>query len=111
MCVRSLSERLHAEAVNSGVLSLKKEQVSRVRGDMYDSIQRTLRLARWRTNVRGGPNPIRMAMQNYFAWSVEGTEWKMVDDCVSLKLQLEQMDWTWTQEDAEFLQAENPQRY
>ncbi len=105
-CERSLSERLQNEAVNSGVLSLKKEAVCNVYDDMYDSIERTLRLTRWRTNARGGPNPIRVAMQSYFAWSTEGSTWNMVADCVSAKFEIEQIDRPWTGEDAAFLQTE-----
>lgn len=104
VCERNLSERLHKEAVTSGVLSLKKETVKYVFDDMSDFIQRTLRLARWRTNARGAPNPIRTG--HGFMWSVDGSEWKMVADSISLRIKFGYSTRTWSKEDAEFLQTE-----
>jgi hypothetical protein len=106
MCERNLSERLNSEASSSGVLSIKKEAVRAVRDDMYDFIQRTLRLARWRTNSRGGPNPIRMATANHFVWSVDGSDWKNVADSIFVKVTWSSPDPTWSKEDAEFIQTE-----
>ncbi len=106
VCERTLTERLNSEAVASGVLSRNKEAVSKVFDDMTDTIQRTLRLARWRTNIRSGPNPIRSAIPNYFAWSVDGSDWKMVADSVSLKIKFLYSTHNWSKEDAEFLQSE-----
>jgi hypothetical protein len=106
VCERKLSERLHSEALSSGILSRKKEAVGKVFDDMYDFIQRTLRLARWRTNIRGGPNPIRMGTTNYFVWSVDGSHWEMVSDSVSLKIKFLHGTNKWSKEDADFLQAE-----
>ena len=77
ICERELTERLHKEAVDSGVLSRNKEAVHKVYDDMVDAVQRTLRLARWKTNAIGGPNPIRMATTNYFVWSVDGSDLKV----------------------------------
>jgi hypothetical protein len=105
-CDRKLSERLHGEALSSGILSIKKAVVREVYDDMFDFIGRTLRLARWRTNRRGGPNPIRMATPNGFAWSVNRTEWKMVADSLSLKVKFGQSAHKWSTEDALFLQSE-----
>jgi hypothetical protein len=66
LCELNLTERLHNEAVNSGVLSRNKEAVQKIFDDMNDAIQRTVRLTRWKTNAIGGPNTIRMGTPNYF---------------------------------------------
>jgi hypothetical protein len=58
--LRELTERLHKEAVDLGVLSRNKEAVHKVYDDVVDAVQRTLRLARSKTNAIGGPDPIRM---------------------------------------------------
>jgi hypothetical protein len=63
-CERSLTERLHNEAVSSGVLCRKKEAVQKIFDDMDDAIQRTVRLARWKTYAIGGPYTIRMRTVN-----------------------------------------------
>jgi hypothetical protein len=105
-CGRNLSDRLSNEAAASGVLSLNKEAVKQVREDMEDLIQRTLRLARWKTNAIGGPNPIRMAPRNHFVWSADGSDWKMVADSISATLRISQIDRRWSKEDGEFLQTE-----
>lgn len=106
VCERNLTERLHNEALSSGVLSRNKEAVLRVYEDMHDCIQRTLRLARWRTNIRSGPNPIRSGTPNYFAWSVDGSDWKMVANSVFPKIRFLYSTHKWSKEDAEFLQTE-----
>jgi hypothetical protein len=105
-CQRELTERLHKEAVDSGVLSRNKEAVQRVYDDMVDAAQRTLRLARWKTNAVGGPNPIRSTTVEYFVWSIDGSNWKRVSDAVFGKLTLSQIDRDWTSFDAKFLQTE-----
>jgi hypothetical protein len=106
VCERKLVERLHSDAVSSGTLSLNKEAVRQVFNDMTDAIQRTLRLARWKTNAIGGPNPIRVGTVNYFVWSTDGSNWKLVADSIFLKVELHQLDRTWSSADTEFLQAE-----
>ena len=108
VCERNLAERLHNDAVNSRVLSRKKEAVQKIFDDMNDAIQRTVRLARWKTNAIGGPNTIRMRTVNYFVWSVDGSTWKSVADSVTLTtgIDLTQIDRFWSRADAEFLQAE-----
>lgn len=107
VCERNLAERLHDEAVSSGVLSRNKGAVQEIFDDMADAIQRTLRLARWRANAIGGPNPIRMATVNYFVWSTDGSNWKPVADSAfsTLRFQIP-TDRTWSRADAEFLQSE-----
>jgi hypothetical protein len=105
-CERELTEKLHKEAVDSGVLSLNKEAVHKVYDDMTDAVQRTLRLTRWKTNAIGGPNPIRSTTAEYFVWSVDGSKWKRVSDAVFGKLTIHQIDRRWTNADAEFLQTE-----
>jgi hypothetical protein len=105
-CDRKLTERLHTEALSTGILSFKKPAVREVYDDMFDFIGRTLRLARWRTNRRGGPNPIRMATPNSFAWSVDGADWKMVADSISLKIKFLHSTHKWSTDDAQFLQTE-----
>jgi hypothetical protein len=97
---------LNDEAANMGVLSINKDAVSKVYDDLNDIIQRTLRLARWRVNSRGGPNPIRSAPRNHFVWSSDGSVWKRVADCISLKLKYLHSSHPWTEEDADFLQEE-----
>jgi hypothetical protein len=106
LCERTLSDRLHNEATNSGILSLEKGAVKKAYDDMNDCIQRTLRLVRWRGHARGRPNPIRSAVPNYFVWSVDGLEWKMVADCVSITIKFLYSSRPWFKEDAEFLQTE-----
>jgi hypothetical protein len=106
LCQRSLPERLYNEAVSTGILSQKKEAVNLVYDDMTDFIQRTLRLARWRTNIRGGPNPIRSAVPLFFVWSVDRSNWKMVADSVSLRIKFLHSTHNWSKEDTDFLQTE-----
>jgi len=77
-CERALSERLQHEAETSGLLSINKEAVPQVYDEMYDCVTCTLRLIRWGTGAAGGPNPIRTATPNYFVWSFDGTNWKLV---------------------------------
>lgn len=107
-CERSLAETLHNEAVSSGVLSRNKEAVQKIFDEMQDAIQRTVRLARWKTNAIGGPSTIRMGTQNYFVWSVDGSHWKLVADSIfaTIDFTLTQLDRYWSSADAEFLQAE-----
>jgi hypothetical protein len=105
-CERSLSDRLQAETLASGTLSLRKEAVKKVYDEMSDLIQRTLRLARWRTNSRGGPNPIRSAVPSYFVWSADGSNWKMVADSISARIRLVANSRIWSKDDAEFVQTE-----
>jgi hypothetical protein len=105
-CERSLSERLHSEAVSSGNLSIRKEAVRKVHDEMADLIQRALRLARWRTDRRGAPNPIRSSVPNYFVWSANGSDWKMVADCISTRIKFLYSTCPWSKDDADFLQTE-----
>jgi intracellular sulfur oxidation DsrE/DsrF family protein len=108
VCERSLTERLHNEAVSSGVLSRNKEAVQKVFDEMQGAIQRAVRLARWKTNAIGGPNTIRMGTPNYFVWSEDGSNWKLVADSIShiIGFTLTQLDRHWSSADAEFLQVE-----
>jgi hypothetical protein len=106
ICVRDLPERLQNEALTSGALSLRKEAVQKAHDDMWDLIQRTLRLARWRGNTRGGPNPIRSGVPNSFVWFVDGSNWKMVSDYMSIRIKFLSSTHNWSKDDAEFLQAE-----
>jgi hypothetical protein len=106
LCERGLSERLYSEAVSSEILSRNKAAVKQVFDDMNDLIQRALRLARWKTNIQGGPNPIRSAVPNYFVWSVDGLDWKMVADSISVGIKFLYSLHHWSKEDAEFLQTE-----
>jgi hypothetical protein len=107
-CERTLAERLHNEAVSSGVLSRNKEAVHKIFDEMQDAIQRTVRLARWKTNAIGGPNTIRMGTPNYFVWSVDGSNWKLVADSIfaAVGFTFNQLDRHWSSADADFLQAE-----
>ena len=107
-CERPLAERLHNAAVSSGVLSRNKEAVHKIFDEMQDAIQRTVRLARWKTNATGGPNTIRMGTPKYFVWSVDGSNWKLVADSIfaALGFTLNQLDRPWSSADAEFLQTE-----
>lgn len=106
LCQRSLSERLYNETVSTGILSQKKEAVKQIFDDMTDFLQRTLRLARWRTNIQGGPNPIRSGVPDFFVWSVNGSNWKMVTDSISLRVKFLHSTRNWSKEDAGFLQTE-----
>jgi hypothetical protein len=105
-CHRALADRLREEAINSGILSRNKEAVQKVFDDMVDAIQRTVRLARWKTNAIGGPDPIRMGTVNHFVWSVDGSNWKQVADSIFMKVELHQIDRTWSSSETDFLQAE-----
>ncbi len=105
-CERALSNRLQGEAFATGSLSIRKEAVNEVQEEMYDLIQRTLRLARWRTNSRGGPNPIRAGTQNFFAWSADGSNWKPVADNISARIRFLCSTRNWSKEDSEFVQTE-----
>ena len=107
-CERSLAERLHNEAVSSGVLSQKKEAIQKIFDEMQDTIQRTVRLARWKTNAIGGPYTIRMGTPNHFVWSVDGSDWKLVADSIfgALGLTMTQLDRHWSSADKEFLQTQ-----
>jgi hypothetical protein len=106
VCEVDLAERLHNEAVSSGVLSRNREAVQKIFEDMNDAIQRTVRLVRWKTYAIGGPNTIRT--QNYCEWSVDGSNWKFVADSLLLTtgFSIIQLDRHWSIADAEFLQAE-----
>ena len=106
LCERKLTERLHNEAVNSGVLSRNKEAVQKIFDDMNDAIQRAVRLARWKTDAIGGPNTIRTV--NHFEWSVDGSNWKLVPDSIfaTIGSTLTQLTRSWSSADAEFLQTE-----
>jgi len=86
-CARKLSDRLEEEARNTGNLSIKKESVDEVHDEMYRFIARTLRLIRWRTNLSGGHDPIRLFLG--FAWSLDSVDWKEVLDTVHLELSVD----------------------
>lgn len=105
-CERELTKRLHEEAIATGILSRNKEAVKTVYDEMYSLILRTLRLARWRTNSSGGPNPIRMGTVNYFTWSLDGSEWKFVADSMSLRITMLPNPEGWTSEAEEFVRTE-----
>lgn len=105
-CDRILTERLQQEAETSGVLSFKKEAVRQVYEEMYDCVIRTLRLLRWRTGSMGAPNPIRMGTVDYFVWSVDGTNWKLVADSINavLRFKISQLGSSPSTEDMDFIQ-------
>jgi hypothetical protein len=104
-CEREMTERLYAEAVSSGQLSVKKGAVRAVNLEMYNHLVRTMRLIRWRVNSEGRPNPIRGGIQDGFRWSLDGNEWRPVSDCVYVSLSLH-VHSQWTLEAEEFLGAE-----
>lgn len=103
-CERALSDRLTAEAAATGMLSFKKDDVHTAYEDMHNCMDRVLRLVRWRTNARGGPDPLRMCGKDYFTWSANGSDWKMVSDAVFAKLVIGQIDRFCSQADIEFVQ-------
>jgi hypothetical protein len=104
-CERQMTARLCAEAVSSGVLSIKKEAVRLVHKEMSGLALRTLRLIRWRANADGRPNPIRSSLLEGFRWSLDGIEWKPVADNVSMNVSI-QVHPRWTSEAEQFLRAE-----
>jgi hypothetical protein len=106
VCEVNLTERLHNDAVSSGVLSQKKGAVQKIFDDMNDAIQRTVRLVRWKTDAIGGPNTIRTP--DSFEWSVDGSNWKFVAGSgnPTTGCTLIQLDRYWSNADAGFLQAE-----
>jgi hypothetical protein len=102
-CQREIPARHRDEAVSSGSLSIKREVVSQVHHDLHEIILHTLRLARWRANCPGGPNPIRWAAE--FSWSLDGTGWKPVADNLRAQMELSLLP-GWTNEKAEFVRTE-----
>jgi hypothetical protein len=105
-CERELPERLQRETEASGALSIKKQAVREVFDDFQDCIVRTLRLLRWRTASEGTPNPIRMETTNYFVWSLDGADWKLVADSIhhATGFEIRQLGSSPTKEDIEFIQ-------
>jgi len=102
-CRREIPARHHDEAVSSGNLSIKREVVGQVRDDLREITLRALRLARWRTNAPGGPNPVSSALG--LRWSLDGTEWKPVADNLRIKVEFSLLP-PWTNETAEFVRTE-----
>jgi hypothetical protein len=106
-CEREVTDRLRQEATSSGRLSIKKEAVHRVCNDMYSHMLRTIRLIRWRANSEGKPHPIRSALDGGFRWSLDGGDWKPVEDCVHFRISVH-VNSVWSDEGDKFLVTEAP---
>src|ERR1700674_2906041 len=102
-CQREIPARHRDEAVSSGNLSIKKEVVGQVHHDLSEIILHALRLARWRANSPGRPDPVWFALE--FSWSLDGTGWKPVADNLRLQMKLSILP-RWTNETAEFVKTE-----
>jgi hypothetical protein len=96
--------KLHEQAIATGKLSVNDEAVLKVRDEMRRLLVRTLRLARWRTNLpEGSPNQIRFSKD--FSWSVDGKEWKQQSLAVSATITIT-INPQWTNEAASFVNVE-----
>jgi hypothetical protein len=102
-CQREIPARHRDEAVSSGNLSIKREVVGQVYRDLFEITRRALRLARWRANAPGRPDPVWFVLE--FSWSLDGTEWKPVADNLRLKIEFSGLP-RWTNETAEFVRTE-----
>jgi hypothetical protein len=101
-CQREMPPRHHDEAISSGNLSAKREAVSQVQQDLQETMLHILRLARWRANAFGRPNPIQFATE--FSWSLDGLVWKRVSDNLHMKLEIT-IPPRWTNEATEFVRT------
>src|ERR1700693_5837240 len=102
-CQRQLAARHHDEAVSSGKLSVKREDVGEVQHELLEIILHTLRLARWRANLRGSPDQVQFAHE--FSWSLDGKEWKPIADNLRIQMLFGHSP-RWTNEAAEFVRTE-----
>jgi hypothetical protein len=105
-CEREVSERIQKDAISSGQLSLKQEPIGKIFADMGGYLLRAIRLIRWRTNSKGGPNPIKSVLPDGLQWSLDGTDWKRVSGFFSLKITQLDPPPEWTPEVAEFVMGE-----
>jgi hypothetical protein len=85
-CTRPVTERLADEAREGGTLSAKKGVVTEVFEDLGAATDRALRIILWRRGGGGHPDPIRYF--GGFFWSLDGADWKPVDDTVRLEIGL-----------------------
>jgi hypothetical protein len=91
-CTRSMP-RLETEVQESGLLSAKRGPVVGVFRELGGAIDRLLDVMRWRCGG-GRPNPIRF----YYGllWSVDGSNWALVEDTIHGEIRLGMPVKKWT---------------